>query len=179
MQTFHDNVAPVFMQYMGNSNEHFQIVSVCMMDDAIEFGSPEAAQAYIPQVLPTFLQNITSSDNEVVRQCSCYGIAQIIVKFPTVFLQASQAQECIQGLINLVNIPQARDDDNIGVTENALFALGNLLTMPEYSRYAALSTYYHYSLITITLLLPYLYYMIIVPNTTVSFYSIYFIHSTC
>ena len=127
MQTFHDNVAPVFMQYMSSNNEHFQIVSCCMMDDAIEFGYPDAAQAYIPEVLPTFLQNISTSENEIVRQSSSYGIAQIIAKFPTVFLQFPQAQECIQGLINLVNLPQARDEDNIGATENALWALGKYI----------------------------------------------------
>jgi hypothetical protein len=130
MPMFDTLIAPTFGPYMQPTvNEHFQIVACCMVDDALEFGGAAAAK-YVPQALATFTGNL-ASDNLVLRQCSGYGIAQITKLHAETFVQGDLAS-VVSALVQLINRPDSRDDDNIGGTENALFALGTIATLPHY-----------------------------------------------
>lgn len=100
-----------------------QVVAICMIDDIIEFGGVEAHK-YIPQTLDTFLANL-SSDHPVLRQSSAYGIAQAIRFAPE--LCAGQLSEIVSALMDVVACDEAKEEENEGTTENALFALGIIL----------------------------------------------------
>ena len=107
--------------------EPLQIVAICMVDDIIEFGGA-AAVKYIPQSLGLFLNNL-SSGNSVLRQCSSYGISQIARLYPEQL--APQFAAILQALVGLATSSEAKEDDNEGATENALFAIGCLLSNPS------------------------------------------------
>lgn len=111
--------------------EHFQVVAFCLLDDVFEYGGI-SAQKYIPQYLPIMLNNMQSSSNNVLRQCSVYGVAQILKLHAAELLQGfgGHLAQLAQGLFGMIQRDDAKEESNEGVTENALFALGLLITTP-------------------------------------------------
>ena len=84
----------------------------------------------MPQALTTFTNNL-KSENLILRQCSGYGIAQIMKLHAESFVQ-NDVSSVVSALVDLINRPDAREEDNIGGTENALFALGTMAMLPTY-----------------------------------------------
>lgn len=99
-----------------------------MVDDAIEFGG-KSAHKYCNQMMPIFLHNIESTNN-VLRQCSTYGIAQSLRFAPNMCLQ--HVKSTVAALIDLVNQPDSRSEENEGATENAIYALGMIYHIKLY-----------------------------------------------
>jgi hypothetical protein len=99
-----------------------------MVDDVIEFGG-SAAHKYVPQALQVFLPNIRS-DHAVLRQCSVYGIAQALRKAPQLCVE--HLHSIVPALVQCVGSPAAKDEDNEGTTENAIFALGIIYNSPMF-----------------------------------------------
>jgi len=138
MPHFDNVVVPLFSPYMiapaaistkKQHCEHFQIVACCLLDDILEFGGKDAAK-YVAQCTNQFLENVATSGNNVLRQCSAYGLAQIIRLHQDVLLSALSGDiSCVvNGLLALLSREDAKDDDNEGATENAVFGLGILVT---------------------------------------------------
>ena len=131
MPVFDTLIVPVFAPYLSATQPvSLQIVAVCLIDDAIEFGG-EGAMKYISQALPSFSRGMLS-DDPVLRQSSVYGIAQAARVAPEIvspFLEGLMPQ-----LIALVTCPTAGEEDNEGVTQNGLFALGVILSNPVYRK---------------------------------------------
>merc|ERR1711871_348359 len=124
MEIFDSTVATKFAPYLSNDQPSaLQIIAVCMLDGAIEFGGA-TAHKYIPQVIGAFVNNLSSEDS-VLRQSSAYGLAQIIRVAPQ--FAVPEFQSIVQSLINLATSPEAKEDENEGATENALFAIGCIL----------------------------------------------------
>jgi len=147
MDVFDSHVAPLFAPYLiapgqpgskstDSTCEHFQIVSTCMMDDIIEHGNNNSIK-YISNILIQFIYNITNSENSILRQSSTYGIAQIIRLHSDYMLSSAVCNNDIRGvvtpLVNLIQRSDSQDEDNEGCTENAVYALGLLVTMPIFS----------------------------------------------
>ena len=131
MPIFDSAIAPALTQYLApNHPEGLQVVAVCMIDDAIEFGG-SMAYKYIPQALTVFLKNI-SSKSALLRQCSTYGIAVSLRSCPDACMPSVGSILSALGEIISSASASAENEDNIGTTENALFALGTLCTRPEY-----------------------------------------------
>lgn len=129
MPIFDSAIAPALTQYLAPSHpEGLQVVAVCMIDDAIEFGG-SMAYKYIPQTLTILLKNV-SSKSSLLRQCSTYGIAVALRSCPDACVPA--VGSILSTLGEIISSASARDEDNVGTTENALFALGTLCTRPEY-----------------------------------------------
>ena len=125
MAIFDSTVATKFAPYLSNDQPNaLQIIAVCMLDDAIEFGGA-TAHKYIPQVMNAFVNNLSSEDS-VLRQSSAYGLAQIVRVAPQYIIP--QFQTVVQSLISLATSPDAQEDENEGTTENALFAIGCILS---------------------------------------------------
>ena len=105
-----------------------QILAICAVDDAIEFGGV-LSHKYIQQLLPLFLNNMKAEDN-VLRQCSIYGIAQSLRFAPEICLPLIPT--LVPALMAFVALPNSRDEDNEGATENAVYALGTIYHNRKY-----------------------------------------------
>lgn len=131
MPFFDATIAPLFAPYLQpNVSEHFQIVACCMVDDALEFGGAQASK-YLGTALGVFMANV-HSENNVLRQCSSYGLAQIVKLHGEALMQSGQVGALLDALTAVINREDAKDDDSVGGTENALFALGVIATLPVY-----------------------------------------------
>jgi hypothetical protein len=140
MPIFNNVVMPLFSSYITGNNvsESLQVIAICMLDDVIEYGG-ESAKAYIVQYIPSLIGNITKqTDNIILRQCSSYGIAQSLRKYPE--LCVNYINIIVETFINLVNYNRQikasngedeDDDENDGTTENALFAIGIICNNPN------------------------------------------------
>jgi len=130
MPYFDSLIAPAFGPYLSPSQpESLQVVAICMIDDAIEFGGA-FAHKYIAQSLPILLHNCINTTNPLLKQCSMYGIAQVARAAPQAFVQ--HFADLMQMLISVVSDPAADDEENEGITENAVFAIGTVCSHPYY-----------------------------------------------
>ena len=78
MPVFERTVVSRFASFMSmDQPTALQFISVCIIDDAIEFGGASSLR-YIPQVLPFLICNLGSEDLGL-QQSSTYGIAQVRV----------------------------------------------------------------------------------------------------
>ena len=129
MPFFDSHIAPAFAPFLAAGQpEPLQIVAVRLIDDTIEFGGA-AAQKYIQLGFETFLRNFQSS-NAILRQESVYGIAQIAKVAPPFFAQ--HLRVAVPALVGLISAAGSREEENLGATENALFALGYVCTQPHF-----------------------------------------------
>ena len=99
LSIFEQQILSIFITYSNYNNNHpvsLQILSICMLDDAIEYGlgglclnnstdkmsiddnAGQVLLSYLPQLFNIFEHNMLSSDDNTLKQCSIYGIAQII-----------------------------------------------------------------------------------------------------
>jgi hypothetical protein len=125
MPMFDAVIAPAFSAYLADDHPAaLQIIAVCLVDDAIEFGG-EPALKYVPTLLVTLMGKLASTDN-VLRQCSVYGIARAAYSAPEQVKQ--QLNSTLHCLLGVVNSPTADHEENEGATENAVFALGTIAT---------------------------------------------------
>jgi hypothetical protein len=97
------------------------------VDDVIEYGG-DAANKYVRQLLPVFVQNF-KSNHTVLRQSAIYGVAQCLRVCPDeCFPSVSMLVPALLSISNVSPTPAAddgdEDDDFEGSRENALFALG-------------------------------------------------------
>ena len=131
MPYFDSLIAPAFGPYLSPQQpESLQVVAICMVDDAIEFGGA-SAHKYIAQSLTILLNNCCNSEHLALKQCSMYGIAQIARQAPQLFAQNFSA--LVQMLISVVTDPATKEDeDHEGIVENAIFALGSICSNPFY-----------------------------------------------
>ena len=128
MPHFTTALAPALLPYLAPTQpKSLQIVAICIMDDVIEFGG-KGMENYLQQCMPLFMENLRSEDN-IIRQSSSYGIAQMCKKVPA--FVAGHMSHVLSGLLALVQAPTARDADILGITENALFGLGCLLSSKD------------------------------------------------
>ena len=130
MPYFDALIAPAFGPYLSPQQpESLQVVAICMVDDAIEFGGA-SAHKYIAQSISILLNNCLTSKHLVLKQCSMYGIAQIARAAPQLFSQHFAA--LMQMLLSVVMDPSSKDEENEGIAENAIFTLGVVCSNPFY-----------------------------------------------
>ena len=129
MPIFDLTIAPMYAPLLAAEQPaQLQVIAVCMIDDVIEFGGC-ASHKYLASALPLMLRNL-SSDHPVLRQSSAYGIAQAARVSPEIF--AGSLASIVPALVALTSAANARDEDNEGATENALYAIGIVATNPYY-----------------------------------------------
>jgi len=154
-------VVPAFAPFLAAGQPAaLQAVGVCLIDDAVEFGG-EAAAKYVPQALAAFARGMQQTDDAVLRQSATYGIAQVQPRHlpsplcatrntsdphpaPAPALPASQVARLFPQqlapqlgallplLLATATHPEACEEEREGTTENAVFALGALATLPAY-----------------------------------------------
>ena len=132
MTIFDTLVVPLFAPFLAEGQPvPLQIVAVCLIDDAIEFGGASCLK-YVPQALGAFSRGM-QSDQLVLRQSSVYGIAQTARVAPQIL--GPFLDTLVPRLVALVTEASASEEENEGVTDNGLFALGVILSTPAYRAY--------------------------------------------
>ena len=129
MPIFDSTIAPAFSPYLSQKQpQALQVAAICMVDDAIEYGGSMSFK-YIPQALSLFLAN-SESGHQTLRQCSVYGIAVSLRVSPESCIPI--LPHVMQALSKLACLPDAASEENIGITDNAVFGFGSICTRQEY-----------------------------------------------
>lgn len=123
-------VIPVFDQILHpflsillvDQNETLRHNAMCLYDDIIEYGG-EGAHKYLNSCYPAMVQN-AQSENELLQQSAIYGLGQVAEHAQQHF--KADAGRIVQLLSAIVNRPDARDEENLDVTENAVSVLGKI-----------------------------------------------------
>jgi len=96
---------------------------ICVWDDILEFTGP-AAVMYSQVFVPSMLKYVTDSSPEV-RQAAAYGCGLMAQ-----FGGAAFTESCNQAmslLVQVVNAPDSREEENLNATENAISAAGKII----------------------------------------------------
>eukprot|EP00752_Nemacystus_decipiens_P011318 g10058.t1 len=124
-----DNVtAPVFGPLLARAQPaSLRWNAVCVFDDVVEHCG-EGAHKYLSACFPAFLDGMTEETSPMLQMASVYGLQQTAKHAPTFFLP--KADEIVRHLVDLIGRPDAKDEDGLLVTENAVAALGTLCMSP-------------------------------------------------
>jgi hypothetical protein len=146
MTIFDKMIAPAFSSYLSPQQPlSLQRMACCLMDDVIEFGG-NASHKYIPSLLPIYLMNTQNMEDIILRQCSMYGLCMMVYKSPEILLSTpippntnttDLAGKTFIGpllscFVTTILHPEAYEEDNAGITENAVFGLLNFIGNPIY-----------------------------------------------
>jgi hypothetical protein len=113
---------PFFTPLMQTQTESLRINAICVFDDAIEFCG-DAVHKHLPMCAVVFLTNLRAEDT-VLRQCAVYGLAKM-AEFAQGFFK-QYVSKVVPRLVELINAPDSRDEDNESATENAISAVGKI-----------------------------------------------------
>mmetsp|Transcript_3418 Transcript_3418/g.6552 ORF Transcript_3418/g.6552 Transcript_3418/m.6552 type:complete len:1153 (-) Transcript_3418:37-3495(-) len=106
----------------NNQSPELNHNAICLYDDAIQYCGP-GAHKYLDTCFPAMLR-CASSDNALLQQAAIYGIGQVVEKAPEYF--APKTNLALQVLIGVISKPDARDEDNLDSTENAVSVIGKI-----------------------------------------------------
>ncbi|CAK9026597.1 Importin-5 (Imp5) (Importin subunit beta-3) (Karyopherin beta-3) (Ran-binding protein 5) (RanBP5) [Durusdinium trenchii] len=119
---FDQVLEPFLKTLLANPDDVLKHNSICLYDDMIEFGGPEAHK-YLPVCFPVMLQHI-NAENTLLQQSCIYGVGQVAEHAPQAF--AGEARRVTEALAAIITKPDAKEEDNINVTENAVSVLGRI-----------------------------------------------------
>jgi hypothetical protein len=133
LKVFGVAVLPLFESIMGTilmflkeDEEDLLLVGLSAFDDLVEFTGPAAAK-YLPAFGDRVLQSLTHSAPSV-RQSSAYGVGMAARVGGDLFQPLCLA--ALGPLVQVLQATDARDDDNVMATENAVAAIGRILRSP-------------------------------------------------
>jgi len=96
--------------------------AVCAFDDVVEHCGA-ASHKYVSVCGPKMIEGIDSKDR-FVRQAAIYGVGQIAEKVPAYF--GNVCANALGRLVKTLQRPDAKDEDNLSATENAVGAIGRI-----------------------------------------------------
>ncbi|KAI9089986.1 armadillo-type protein [Phlyctochytrium arcticum] len=117
-----DRFAPYVQRFITSSQFAARQWAICVFDDVLEFTGPQSLR-YRDAFWAPMVQGLSDSAAEV-RQAAAYG-AGVAAKYGGV----EYAQPCAQALPSLfamIDAPDARSEENILATENAVAAIGKI-----------------------------------------------------
>lgn len=120
---YFEKLAPLVSGFLSSSSDDCRQWALCVVDDLIEFTGPDSWK-YHELFLPKMVDALVSGDASV-RQAAAYGIG-VAAQYGGESYAESTIQS-LQTLFNLVNVPDARTEDNIHATENASAAIAKIL----------------------------------------------------
>ena len=121
---FVEALLPSFYDFLGPARYvEERRVALILMDDVIQY-SPAGAAKYTNHVLPQLLQG-SRDQNAGVRQSCVYGLGRTAEHRQADF--RPHVQTAVSIVMTIINDPEARNEDNILATENAVGALGKFL----------------------------------------------------
>lgn len=139
-------VVPAYLPYLVAANTtpssvqtSLKVMSTCLVDDILEFSllnspSPNPLDALpsvrsnFSQIVQTLLTNC-SSEHLLLKQCSSYGVVQLL-QHHSWFIQENPSliSNILAVLMAILQHPEAKSDECEGITENAVYCIGMLVT---------------------------------------------------
>eukprot|EP01101_Sappina_pedata_P007334 TRINITY_DN3845_c0_g1_i1.p1 TRINITY_DN3845_c0_g1~~TRINITY_DN3845_c0_g1_i1.p1 ORF type:complete len:1088 (+),score=593.45 TRINITY_DN3845_c0_g1_i1:90-3353(+) len=120
---FNEIVPKIIDMLQPGKDTHDRQVAVCIFDDIIEHGGP-AGLNYLQHFAPLVIQYMHDTDSGV-RQSALYGVGICAQFCGETFAPA--VPECINRLTVVINDPNAKTDENVHSTENAVSAFGKII----------------------------------------------------
>jgi importin-5 len=121
---FFEQLLSKLAEFMNSGDPSSSQWALCIFCDLIEFAGP-ASLNYQQHFLQQMGQSLSSSSADL-RQASSYGVG-VAAKFGgpnyTEFCIAS-----LPHLVNMINSPEAKHEENLLATENAIAALGKIIS---------------------------------------------------
>ncbi|CAG8467268.1 7180_t:CDS:10 [Paraglomus occultum] len=118
-----DHLLPIITTFLSDTNSAARQWSLCVFDDLVEFTGPESWK-YQGHFLGKMVDSLLDPASDV-RQAAAYGIG-VCAQFGG----ENYAEVCaatLTPLFQIINAPDARKDDNVYATENAVSALTKIL----------------------------------------------------
>ncbi|KAJ3166468.1 hypothetical protein HDU88_003336 [Geranomyces variabilis] len=117
-----DLLAPYVHRFMTSSQSPARHWAILVVDDVIEFCGPSSAR-YQQQFWDILAQSVVDPSFEI-RQAAAYGVG-VAAQFggPTYHQPCAAA---IPALFAAINAPQAREEESLTATENAISAVGKI-----------------------------------------------------
>ncbi|TPX30988.1 hypothetical protein SmJEL517_g05575 [Synchytrium microbalum] len=119
---FEGLLIPILQEYQTSSSEAARQFAVCAWDDVIEYMGP-ISFSYHNRFWEVLVRSLQDTSVEV-RQAAAYGVGQAAQHGGPSFAPLCTA--AIPNLFALVNIPDARSEENVLPTENAISAVGKI-----------------------------------------------------
>jgi len=126
------NILPQIISLIESGRSEIKSSMICILDDIIE-SCGEAGYSLFPHIIPPIMSScvINQNNSSDVVQSAAFGLGvagqygrQHFVKY---------AVQSMQVLSNIVLRPDAKSEDNITATENAISAIGKILShLPEH-----------------------------------------------
>lgn len=140
LKVHHSSYLPVFEESMANfimtkmlqptSVSSDRTAALCVFDDVIEHCSADGGSSrYIDGLFPAYL-TYAQDESTDVRQAAVYGIG-VLAEFAAAQLDETKQQQAAQALVQVIERPGSRDEENATATDNAVSALGKLCKLSE------------------------------------------------
>lgn len=125
LPVFHDHIFPVLDALLEPPvPPSVRDNALCTCIDVLEWCGPDAAR-YIPRLLPILAGCLNDPEELDLRQDGAYGLGILAVHFPESLVDA--IEPLLRSLGAIILAPDARDDDHVFSTENAIATLGKVL----------------------------------------------------
>jgi hypothetical protein len=109
--------------FLGSNSADCRQWALCVVDDLIEHTGPDSWK-YKDVFMSKMVDALVDGDASV-RQAAAYGIGVAAQYGGESYAQATVA--ALETLFNIVNVPEARSEDNVYATENACTAIAKVL----------------------------------------------------
>ncbi|KAI8343761.1 hypothetical protein BC941DRAFT_100252 [Chlamydoabsidia padenii] len=119
---FFDKLLPLVLQFLGHVNPSARQWAICIFDDVVEYTGP-ASFNYTNYFLQAMINGLGDSAGEV-RQAAAYGVGVCGQFGGPQYADACAA--ALEPLFAMINTPNARDEEVVMVTENAISAVAKI-----------------------------------------------------
>jgi len=118
---------PMFMNLMRQNGlpETLLWNALCFFDDVVEHCGIATSQKYLPTCAPMMVRSAGNND-PYVRQAAIYGIGQLAEQAKEFFANNNLCGQALNLLMQVLRRPDARDEEQLGATENAVGAIGRI-----------------------------------------------------
>lgn len=99
-------------------------IALGLMDDMLEY-APSTSAKFVKQMVPLFMEAMMEPGSPDLNQCAVYGLGIVAVNFSAEL--APVLQQVLEGVVALVQAPDARSKEHEHRFDNAISTLGKLM----------------------------------------------------
>ncbi|KAJ1742679.1 importin subunit beta-3, partial [Coemansia sp. RSA 1591] len=121
---FH-GVVPVAVKYLHERDPAARQWAICVFDDLVEFTGPASSQ-YAGDFLEPVTQALRDQSAPDLRQAAAYGVG-VMAQFGGDAYADFVVSAALPALLEIISRPDAREEDNVYATDNAVSAIAKIL----------------------------------------------------